>query len=230
MDSSVSQLDLEQLNEKDKAELRQFVGNENQRTRVRERKNAFLLFQITRPKYIPLTRSFSPCCRNTRPHRHLLEEVRHGLGEERGAGQGRAELPGELRRPVPRRQLHDAQAPEQYAPGITGMGGRAETRAPRGLRRTGGRDGGYTHLSEARCRWLGPRRLSVGGAHVRLRSLVKYGIGRNMHRRYGHIWHQVTLHTAWSIEYMERVWEERNGRFFFICRVINPKPRYLDAD
>lgn len=38
MDPSVSQLDLEQLNEKDKAELRQFVGNENQRTRVRERK------------------------------------------------------------------------------------------------------------------------------------------------------------------------------------------------
>lgn len=37
MDPSVSQLDLEQLNEKDKAELRQFVGNENQRTRVRER-------------------------------------------------------------------------------------------------------------------------------------------------------------------------------------------------
>ena len=37
MDSSVSNLDLEQLNEKDKAELRQFVANENQRTRVRER-------------------------------------------------------------------------------------------------------------------------------------------------------------------------------------------------
>ncbi|KAB5570312.1 Tim10/DDP family zinc finger protein [Coniochaeta sp. 2T2.1] len=36
MDPSVSNLDLEQLNEKDKAELRQFVGNENQRTRVRE--------------------------------------------------------------------------------------------------------------------------------------------------------------------------------------------------
>jgi import inner membrane translocase subunit TIM8 len=41
MDPSVSQLDLEQLNENDKAELRQFVGNENQRTRVRERRITF---------------------------------------------------------------------------------------------------------------------------------------------------------------------------------------------
>ena len=64
MDSSVSQLDLEQLNEKDKAELRQFVGNENQRTRVRERTqhplfSAFFIQILIRLANIP-----------ARPQRH----------------------------------------------------------------------------------------------------------------------------------------------------------------
>lgn len=93
MDSSVSQLDLEQLNEKDKAELRQFVGNENQRTRVRERKHTLFSSKQCGIANVLLL----PYYRDPRPDRYLLEEVRDRLGEERGAGQGRAELLSELR-------------------------------------------------------------------------------------------------------------------------------------
>lgn len=40
---SLEQSDLDKLNDKDKAELRQFITNEQQRTRIQARKHFFLL-------------------------------------------------------------------------------------------------------------------------------------------------------------------------------------------
>lgn len=45
---SLEQSDLDKLNDKDKAELRQFITNEQQRTRIQARKHFFFYF----PSYL----------------------------------------------------------------------------------------------------------------------------------------------------------------------------------
>jgi hypothetical protein len=116
---SVDQLDIAQLNESDKAELRQFVANEGQRTRVRERKLPWPS-SVVRETETDLLTSFAQL-RDPRLDGYLLEEVRARLGEGWAAGQERAELPGKLRGPVPRRQFRDTEAFEQNATAMMDM-------------------------------------------------------------------------------------------------------------
>lgn len=99
--STIDQADLDRLTDKDKQDLRQFIQNEQQRTRIQARMRP----NPPPPRQqsllsLPRANQTVSADRIPRPDRDVLQEVRHRLVQERSAGQGRAGVPDELCGPV----------------------------------------------------------------------------------------------------------------------------------
>lgn len=120
---SASQEDIEKLTDSDKAELRAFVANEQQRSQIQAR----TLSRPCRPQTSsrPGRMAIWKACacidadeillnRNPLHHTALLEQVRHRQHQEPQARPVRGDVSGQLRGPLPGHQLPDDEAPEQH--------------------------------------------------------------------------------------------------------------------
>lgn len=118
--SAVGNLDLERLNDADKAELRQFLGNQQQRAQIQTRPLPLPVTPFALPSFAPdprygrrgryrLLTGFP--YRDTPAHAGLLEQVCARRRQEWEAGQRRGGVPSELREPIHGSQLPDGQAP-----------------------------------------------------------------------------------------------------------------------
>jgi hypothetical protein len=100
--------DVERLNEKDKAELRQFLANQSQVAQIQSRKHQGGFFSN-------LLVVANPGSRDACSHQYVLEKVHNGCHKESEARQGRRQLYRQLRRSLSRYQLPYHETSKQHA-------------------------------------------------------------------------------------------------------------------
>ena len=174
-DFSIDQADIDKLNDKDKAELRQFFANEEQRARIQSR-------TATPPRPSSVSKQTNHTVRATsripRTNSNLLEKMHHLdldrlqqralplLRQRRRARQERAGLPGQLCGPVHGRQHGDDEAPCEYAAAVDSACSRDRVEG-RVVVYNGGLQRWFTTVGRGENRTMEILGIELGGLRVR---------------------------------------------------------------